>query len=370
MRKRAVLILVSLFVIAGCAVNPQSTEPKRVDTPYRLRAMYVDLYAEGNYVYALLKEPMPAGKSRSALEIVDISYPEAPRKMGAVQMPGKVRSVYISGDYAYTACSRSGLQIVDVSDKASPTIVGNLNMPGNAVDVHVSGDYAYTANQIRTNDMHLNIIDISDRRSPVVVGNAYTPGTAHGVYVSGDYAYVADNHSGLQIIDVGDKANPVNLGETDASQGTAKDVCVSGDYAYIAQAHGLGGGLEVVDISDKAKPVLVAVLDTLDTTSIVHISGDYVYMADRYHYAYLGNRCHGLQVIDVSNNAKPMFLGKLGGQLLPVAAMAIDDSKALAYLAGMVMDETGGVQRLQVVDISDKTYPVAVGSIKVSAAVR
>ena len=369
MRKRAVLILISLFVIAGCAVNPQSTEPKRVDTPHRSRAMYVDLYAEGDYVYALMKEPMPAGKSRSALEIVDVSYPKAPRKTSELQMPGEARSVYVSGNYAYIACSRSGLQIVDISDKAGPTIVGNLDTPGYAVDVHVSGDYAYTASG-GANDMHLNIIDISDRRSPVVVGNAYTPGTPHGVYVSGDYAYIADNHSGLQIIDVSDKANPVNLGETDASQGRAKDVCVSGDYAYVAQAHGLGGGLGVIDISDKVKPVVVAVLDTLDTTNIVHISGDYVYLTDRYHYAYLGNRSHGLQVIDISDKAKPMSMGRLGGQLLPVAAMAIDDSKALAYLAGIVMDETGGVQLLQVVDISDKTYPVVVGSIKVSAAVR
>ncbi len=355
MRKHAVLTLVILVIIAGCAISPQDTELGRVDVPHRSKAMYVDLYTEGDYVYTLLKEPVPApgGTSRSGLEIVDISYPKAPRKTGEVQMPGEARSVYVSGNYAYVACRRSGLQIVDISDESSPIIVANLDALGSAVDIHVSGDYAYAINQDRVNDMHLKVIDISDRRSPVVVGNAYTPGTPYGVYVLGDYAYVAANHSGLQIIDVSDKANPVNVGGNDASQERARDVYVSGDYACVAQAFGIIGGLKVIDISDKAKPVDVGVLHALEATSVVYASGNYAYL--------MGDQ--GMQVIDISDKAKPMFIGRSECPLR-VTAMAIDESKALAFLACIEMDESGEVQCLQVLDISDKASPVVVGNME------
>ena len=44
----------------------------------------------------------------------------------------------------------------------------------------------------------LQVIDISDPSNPNITGNVDTPGNAYNVYVSGNYAYVADNNSGLQ----------------------------------------------------------------------------------------------------------------------------------------------------------------------------
>ena len=46
----------------------------------------------------------------------------------------------------------------------------------------------------------LRIIDIADPASPVEVGFYDTPGDARGVVVSGSYAYVADADSGLRVI--------------------------------------------------------------------------------------------------------------------------------------------------------------------------
>jgi len=202
--------------------------------------------------------------------------------------------------------------------------------------------------------MHLNVIDISDRRNPIVVGNAYTPGTPYGVYVLGNYAYVADNFSGLQIIDVSDKANPVNVGGTGVSQDRARDVYVSGNYAYVAQAFGLGGGLKVIDVSNKAKPVVVGILDTpTEASTAIHASGNYAYL--------MSNRV--MQVIDISDKVRPMTIGRLE-RALNVTAMAIDDSKALAYLTCTLMDVSGTVQHLQVVDISDKASPVMLGNME------
>ncbi len=59
----------------------------------------------------------------------------------------------------------------------------------------VSGSYAYVADD----ESGLQIIDISVPGSPVIVVSMDTPSNAYGVAVSGDYAYVADIFSGLQV---------------------------------------------------------------------------------------------------------------------------------------------------------------------------
>jgi len=51
----------------------------------------------------------------------------------------------VSGHYAYVADGEAGLQVIDVSDPANPRRVGGYDTPGRAVDVAVSGDYAYVA---------------------------------------------------------------------------------------------------------------------------------------------------------------------------------------------------------------------------------
>jgi hypothetical protein len=46
----------------------------------------------------------------------------------------------------------------------------------------------------------LQIIDISTPSSPSLVGTYDTSGYARGVYISGKYAYVADYDSGLGVL--------------------------------------------------------------------------------------------------------------------------------------------------------------------------
>ncbi len=48
----------------------------------------------------------------------------------------------------------------------------------------------------------LEIVNISNLASPTLAGSYDTPDYAWDVFVSGGYAYVADNESGLLILDV------------------------------------------------------------------------------------------------------------------------------------------------------------------------
>jgi len=49
------------------------------------------------------------------------------------------------GSYAYVADGDSGLQVIDISNPSSPNRVGYYDTPGSAYDVAVKGSYAYVA---------------------------------------------------------------------------------------------------------------------------------------------------------------------------------------------------------------------------------
>ena len=105
-------------------------------------------------------------------------------------------------------------------------------------------------------DFHsgLQMIDISDPANPTLTGSYDTPGCAMGVAVSGDHAFVADYSSGLQMIEISEPINPVFAGSC-ASPGPP-GVAVSGDHAFVADPC----GLQVIDISDPTNPTLAGSL--------------------------------------------------------------------------------------------------------------
>jgi hypothetical protein len=185
----------------------------------------------------------------------------------------------------------------------------------------------------------LQVVDISDPTNLTLVGNYDTPGFAYGVAVSGDHAFVADTGSGLQVIDISYFMNPTLLGNCD-TPGGALGVAVSGDHAFVAD---YDYGLQVIDISDPANPALVGSCYPPGVACGIAISGDYAFMAN-------GNS--GLQVIDISDPTNPMPLGSYD---TPGTAFGVALSGDYAFVA----DCSFG---LQVIDISDPTDPKLLGN--------
>ncbi len=214
-------------------------------------------------------------------------------------------------------------------------LAGGYDTPGTARGVAVSGDYAFVADQTSG----LQVIDISDPTNPSLTGSYDTPGSACGVAISGDYAYVADHGSGLHVIDISDPANPSLAGSYNTS-GNADGVSVSGDYAYVSDG---SFGLQVIDISDPTNPSLAGSYTTPGTAIGVTVSGNYAYVADH---------VSGLTVIDVSDPPNPSFAGSYN---TPGNSWAVAISGDYAYVA----DEGSG---LQVIDISDPTSPSLAGT--------
>jgi hypothetical protein len=246
------------------------------NTPGDARGIFVS----GNYAYVAC----------SGLWIIDVSDPSNPKFKGSYNTPDRANEVTVSGDYAYVAAWESGLQIIDIKDPSNPTFKGAYGTPypRKALDVAISDNYAYV-----TNDANLLIVDVSDPSNPTLKGECYSPFTARAVVLSGNYAYVADFASDLEIIDISDSSNPTFVGSYDIS-GNAWGIDVSSNYAYL-----VGGsyGLQIIDVSDPSNPSLKGVYDTPGEAFGVTVSENYAYVADD----------TSLQIIDISDPSNPIF---------------------------------------------------------------
>ncbi|PLW80738.1 hypothetical protein C0585_01170, partial [Candidatus Woesearchaeota archaeon] len=155
-----------------------------------------------------------------------------------------------------------------------------------------------------------------------------------------------------------------NLGGSATTLDGANNVFVSGGYAYITSFG--DEGLSVVDVSDPTNPVEVgSVRDTesggtattLDNAYGVFVQGDYAYA--------ISAMDHGLSVIDVSDPTSPVEVGSLRAISSPQGGTAsclgmpfdLFVSGDYVYIASYLN------YSLTIVDVSDPTSPVQVGYI-------
>jgi hypothetical protein len=256
--------------------------------------------------------------------------------------------------------------------------VGSYDSLNNASEVFILDNYAY----IVAGNSGLQIINIANPVNPTYVGGYDTPGYANGVFVSGNYAYLVVNPDGLDIIDISNPYNPT-LGGTFDSLLYARDVFVSGSYAYIADE----AGLKIVDISDPSNPTLAGRYH-LSVSSRVFVSGSNVYIdyalggdpvllgvsilditdpaqpswVANYNYGarkdifisgnYMYLTADDLEIVDISNPTNPVFVGSYGSQNADYWCIFVTDS--YAYIAA-------GDSGLQVVDISTPSNPTLAG---------
>ena len=238
-----------------------------------------------------------------------------------------VGSDHSSSDLDYVATSSLALP------EPNPGTPVYEDTDGSAHGVTISGNYAYIADETSG----LAIIDISDPTNPGTPVYKATSYKAKSVAVSGNYAYVIDQSSGLAIIDISDKANPgsPSYTATNANMGTALAVAVSGNYAYVAASF---AGLVIINISDPTSPGTPNYYDTNGMAFGVTVSGNYAYVADR---------ATGLAIFDISNPASPgtpIYVDTNG------EARGVAISGNYAYVA----DKDAG---LAIIDISDPTNP-------------
>ncbi len=172
----------------------------------------------------------------------------------------------------------------------APTALSFVSVPGFANNVDVAGDYAYVA----AGATGLQIVDVSNRNNPLIVGAIDTPGNANDVKVVGNTVLVADGSAGLRLLDVTIPASPAFLSAVD-TPGTAQDVSVVGGLAYVADGT---TGLQIIDISNPSTPVIVASMATRGAAKGVDVEiGSPL--------AVIAEGTTGVEVADISSPSSP-----------------------------------------------------------------
>lgn len=142
---------------------------------------------------------------------------------------------------------------------------------------------------------HFVIRDISDPNHCFEVGSLYFD-RAMNVTLHNGVAFVASFAKEFMSIDISNPTNPKTMGSFEITDGNyINDFCIAHDFAYLA-CHKIG--LAVYNISDPENMVLAGNYDSVNFTTCIDVSGQYVYLIDQ----------PSLHVIDIS---EPTFPDKI-----------------------------------------------------------
>src|SRR5262249_34566407 len=147
----------------------------------------------GNYAYLTNQD--------NSFYVVDVSNAAAPVMRGATLLSGAGLLVSVDGTRAAALSAASAgdyLDILDITTPTAPRKVGFtlLGPPGTAKGVALVGNTAYVAG----NGKRLMIYDITTPTALVLKGAGFSVGSAMDVRVQANKAYVADWPATLDVI--------------------------------------------------------------------------------------------------------------------------------------------------------------------------
>jgi hypothetical protein len=291
------------------------------DTTFGVMKIVVD----GNTVY---------GAAGLRINIIDVSNRTDPIVIGEIITEDFVSNMVVNGSEAYLATRSGGFNIFNVTDPMSPVNTGNYISVSGVWSVKVAGGYAYV-----DSESGLFIIDVSDPQNPLVIGNFIGPVMSNDMIASGDYLYLANDWNGFRVIDISDKHTPDEIGYYE-TVGPLIDIAVVGDYAYLAVER---DGLRILDISNPNMPIEVGSFSVEGGVTGVEVVNNFAYI-------YAGG-LSSILVIDITDVHAPVQAGFLASQ-------------GAGYDLNIYSDRlfVADGNALRIIDISDRTKPVQVGS--------
>ena len=213
-------------------------------------------------------------------------------------------------------------------------------------------------------DGFLDIYDISNPTNATEIGRFYNPpGTPQGVKLSNDEntaylsVYLLYGHyprTGLQIVDVSDKANPLLLGNHHAALPSDLEISTDESTAYILQTK----YLDIVNISDPANMQKIGEFSG-------NIYGNYkeLQLSSDGTIAYLLAE-DVLQIINIHDPTNPTLISSLPasyfkneGDAPTLASLTISSDEKIAYVGTYA---PGNEYKLSAINITDPTNPFKV----------
>ncbi|AOX01165.1 hypothetical protein BJP34_18495 [Moorena producens PAL-8-15-08-1] len=128
------------------AEEPTNTDPKIIgsfDTPDPALGLGQPF---NTYQVAIAGNTAYLADIQYGLQIIDVSDPTDPSRLGRLYLPGTPQGVAVAGNTAYVAARNLGLYIIDVSNPTAPNLISNVGNKDNLYDatkVAVAGNRAY-----------------------------------------------------------------------------------------------------------------------------------------------------------------------------------------------------------------------------------
>jgi len=280
----------------------------------------------GDHVYL-------AGRS---LSVVDVSVPLQPNIVADLDLPSDARGLAPADSLLYMAASDAGLVVVRVVDPKDPRIAAIKPVPSAAWDVALQGSGLLVADE----EWGILAFDRSDPLDPRLLRSFDTFDHAGAVATTSTLILAADSYAGLQIIDP-TKAIATPVVAVSGPQST-NDVKVLDDLAYVADQM---SGLVILDVSLPVAPVELGRLDDVAGMGAIAVTDGVACLGGYYL----------LFTVDVDNPSAPE---KLGQSLLRGEVGSIEVREGLAYLTLSDQDDIGDSgDGFSIVDLSSPDSP-------------
>jgi len=295
----------------------------------------------------------------TGIQVWDFSTPSAPVLQSTVDL-----GAHVAFDVAQAADTPFGPLLLDkstdsglllnVADPAHPTQAASFELPF-GVAAHAAAfdaTHAYFAQE----DYGLASLDASTfarvGQFRADLDDAPQARDFEDIAVDGTRAYLASWGYGVIIVDIADPAHPVELGRFEFPFASAIEA--HDGRVYVSSTTN-GGVFAVYDVSDAADPQLLGAIQTSQTFDLT-VRGHYAYLVDG---AAFGDG--GLRIVDVSNPAALTVTGQDAVDCSYASGIDVSADGNTVYIA-CATDLTFG-NALQVVDATDKSSPLLVGSV-------
>jgi len=346
-------------------VDSSDIEQLKIIGRYPLAKRIQNLFLDGNYLVV--------DEARNLFHLVDVHDPQYPRKIGeykgyplataggsmviykpyktllilSTENPNIIRNtMIIPPNRPIRVCleksslcyidSCGNVSCTDVENSLPPKKINGNSSPRNVKDILIRGRLCYLAEE----GTGIKILDISEPQHPRVLGETQTPGSSTGLALDGAMLYVADGTKGIAIVDVKDPENP-HIVKSIETEGDAHDIALKNGIAYIANGH---KGTSILDLSDLLTPRLLDHIEfpwpvsSFTSADVVEISGERLYVL---------HKNNEFQIFDLSDPRSPLPLSHLN---IPGSLQDIQISGEMVFIA----DSQEGIVAL---DVRDPSHP-------------
>ncbi len=330
----------------------------------------------------------------SGLSVWDISQPDNPQRLGILGNLGVVRSVHVSGNYAFVAAGQwlggiqGGMRVIDVSNPASMNVVAEVREGDNPTFPLVRVDnYLYMP--IMDFSGYSVVIDISNPASPGIRGSL--DGMVGGANIGANRA-VSYRSARLDIWDITNRTNPTSVvafvervpqavaydsgfaftaeeglfGVYDVTNpSTIRGVTtlllpnnptndprvrVQSGLAVVSYSIGRGKEVTLFDVSNPRSPFILSHYTPNTNVSGIALQGNWLVVA------HLG----GFDVVDISNRLAPV-------RVYRKSSSWSDHPQGVAVAGGLLFSADYD-RVLRVYDFSNPAAPVLRGQVSVASS--